>query len=115
MLQSNIKSNTDFPPKHHSRDEGVYLNDLAEGSVVEIETQHRNYRLVKDADMHVHISGHPTFCPEPVEVQVEGSIGGGSALLPEPGYIGRGMCLVFKHPRFDWVTTSRILEIHQLS
>jgi hypothetical protein len=83
---------------------------------VDIETQHHHYRLVKRADTHVRISGHPTLCPEPIEVEVEGSLAGGPPLVPNPGFIGRGMYLVFKHPLFEQViTTSKIREIHKLS
>ncbi len=70
--------------------------------------------LIKRADAHVRISGHPTFCPEPVEVELEGSFGSVPPLNPHPGFIGRGMYLVFKHPVFGEVTTSRIVEIHKL-
>jgi len=58
------------------RDDGFYLNDLAAGAVVEVETQHHRYTLVKGPGAHVRISGHPTYCPEPVDVQIEGSVGG---------------------------------------
>ena len=96
-------------------EEGFYLKDLAEGAVVEFETQHHHYRIVKRADAQVRISGHPTFCPEPVEVQIEGSVGSRPMLTPNPGFIGRGMYLIFKHPTYDRITTSRIREIHKLS
>jgi len=105
-----------FPPQKRGSEEGVYVKDLVEGAVVDIETQHRHYRLIKRADRHMRISGHPTFCPEPVEVEVEGSMAGEFALVPNPGFIGRGMFLVFKHPHFDQlITTSRIREIHRMS
>jgi hypothetical protein len=58
--------------------------------------------------------GHPMFCPEPVDVQIEGSVGGRPMQGPKLGFIGRGMYLIFKHPVYDSVTTSRIREIHQL-
>jgi hypothetical protein len=97
------------------RDDGFYLNDLAAGAVVEVETQHHRYTLVKGPGAHVRISGHPTYCPEPVDVQIEGSVGGRPMQGPKLGFIGRGMYLVFKHPVYDSVTTSRIREIHKLS
>jgi len=96
-------------------EEGVYLKDLAEGSVIELETQHHHYTLEKRSGSQVRISGHPMFCPEPVAVQIEGSVDGRPALAPKPGYIGRGMYLIFKHPIYDSVTTSRIREIHSKS
>ena len=103
-----------LPAKGPGSQEGFYLNDLARGAIVEIDTQHHHYRLVKRADTHVRISGHPKFCPEPVEVEIEGSFGGRPPLMPNPGFIGRGMYMVFKHPLFDRITTSRIREIRKL-
>jgi hypothetical protein len=114
MLQPNPHHAGNFTIAQPGSEEGLYLNDLADGTVVEIDTQHSHYRLVKAADSHVSISGHPKFCPEPVEVEIEGSVGGGSSLMPSPGFIGRGMYLMFKHPQFNLVTTSRIREIHLL-
>jgi hypothetical protein len=102
----------DLPAEQPGSEEGLYVTDLADGDVVDIETQHRHYTLVKRADAHMDISGHPTFCPQPVNVEVEGSVEGRSALLPNPGFIGLGMYLLFKHPHFNLVTTSRIREIH---
>jgi hypothetical protein len=114
MLHPNLNQDLGFPADQNGNSEGFYLDDLASGAVVEIETQHHHYRIVKRADTHVRISGHPTFCPEPVEVEIEGSFGNRPPLMPNPGFIGRGMYLVFKHPLFDEVTTSRIREIHKL-
>jgi hypothetical protein len=116
MPQPNLNKATDFPARQLGSAQGIYLDDLDDGDVVDIETQHHRYRLVKRDDTHVRISGHPTFCPEPVEVKVEGSIAAGRQLAPHPGFIGPGMYLVFKHPHLEQViTTSRIREIHKLS
>jgi hypothetical protein len=93
--------------------DGISLDDLAEGSVVEIETQHHHYRLVKEANSQVRISGHPTFCPEPVEVKIEGSIENGQPLNANPRYIGRGMRLLLRHPQYDLIATSRIRDVHR--
>jgi len=113
MPQTNQKNSP--PDRQVQGKEGIYLNDLADGAVLDIETQHHHYRLVKRADIHVRISGHPTFCPEPIDVEIEGSIEKGPTLVPKPGFIGRGMHLIMKHPNFGWVTTSRIRDIHKLS
>lgn len=94
-------------------DDGFYLDDLAAGTVVELETKHHHYTLVKRAGSEVRISGHPTYCPEPVAVQIEGSVVERPMTAPKLGYIGRGMYLIFKHPVFDSVVTSRIREIHK--
>ena len=115
MLHPNASKDINLPAANSGSDEGSYLNDLACGDVVELATAHHNYRLVKRADTHVRISGHPTFCPDPIEVEIEGSLGNGRPAKPKPGFIGRGMHLTFKHPNFDLVTTSQIREIHKLS
>jgi hypothetical protein len=95
-------------------EQGVRLDDLADGAVLQVETQRHQYSLVKQADTHVRVSGYPTLCPEPVEMEVEGSIGSGSLSVPNPGFIGRGMYLVLKHPVFDRITTSQIRGIRVL-
>lgn len=115
MIRPDRDQSVELSEEKPGRDEGFYLNDLVGGAEVDIETQHHRYRLVKRADTHVRISGHPKFCPEPIEVEIEGSFGNKPPLLPHPGFIGRGMYLVFKHPTFDEVTTSRIREIHKIS
>jgi len=109
-----LNQETHFPTGPVTTMEGFYLDDLASGTALEIETRNRNYRLFKRANAHVRISGHPTYCPEPVEVEVEGSFGSGLKSAPHPGFIGRGMYMMFKHPLFGWITTSQILEIHKL-
>lgn len=92
--------------------DGIFVNQLDKGAVLDIETRNRHYQLVKRDQDHVAISGHPTFCPQPVEVEIEGSVGRTQPMFSDPGYIGRGMRLVYKHPVFDIVTTSEILAIH---
>ena len=94
--------------------EGIFINDLAPGEVVELATKHHHYRLVKEKDAHMRISGHPMFCPDPIDVEVEGSFAERWPSIPKPGFIGRGMHLMFKHPEFDLVTTSEIREVHKL-
>lgn len=91
---------------------GVYLDDLEAGDVLVVETRNTNYRLVNRGRGRALISGHPEFCPDPVLVTVEGSNWGGSLL--KASYIGRGMCLEFRHPVFQTVTTSPILHIRQI-
>ena len=113
---SKLGHQSDLPVIHFGSNEGIYMKDLPDGSVVDIETQHRHYRLVKKDNSHARISGHPEYCPEPVDVEIEGSIEKGPSLLPNPGFIGRGMYLVFKHPRYEQIiTTSRIREIHKVA
>ncbi len=90
---------------------GVYLSELAAGVQLEVETQHNLYHLVTAGEGKALISGHPTYCPVPVEVRIQGSSWGGSLL--KPSFIGRGMRLEFRHPAHNLVTTSTIREIRQ--
>ena len=91
---------------------GVYLDDLSEGSVLEIETQNRWYTIAMYRDGQAMISGHPQYCPNPVVVSIEGSTWGGSMLKLR--FIGRGMSLEFRHPIYQTITTSRIVDIRAL-
>jgi len=92
---------------------GVYLKDLPDGSRIEVTTENRDYHLTMAADGKVLISGHPTFCPQPILVNIQGSSWGGSML--KVAYIGRGMHLEFQHPEYRTVTTFRIVEIRSVS
>lgn len=92
---------------------GVYLEDLSPGDVIEVETRNHAYRLVNQGSGKAMISGHPQFCPQPVMVTVEGSNWGGSLL--KVSFIGRGMCLEFRHPHYQRITTSPIVEIRQVA
>jgi len=89
---------------------GVYLKDLPEESTLEVVTQNRWYTLVVRRDGLALISGHPEFCPEPVEVRISGSNWGGSML--KAAYLGRGMHLEYRHPSFRGpIVTSAIVDI----
>src|SRR5262245_60651375 len=59
---------------------GVYLDDLSEGAVLEVETQNHEYIIVTGCRGSTLISGHPQYCPTPVEVRIAGSTWGGSML-----------------------------------
>jgi hypothetical protein len=91
---------------------GVYLYDIPDGAELEVETKHHCYKIVKLAHTQARISGHPTYCPEPITVEIEGSASEGSAL--KPGFIGRGMHLMFQHPTYDTLTTSLIMDIRRI-
>jgi hypothetical protein len=89
---------------------GVHLRDLPESSTLEVETDNRAYTLVLASDGQAMISGHPTYCPEPVLVRIHGSNWGGSMLMT--AYLGRGMHLEFRHPKYQGtIVTSAIREI----
>ena len=88
---------------------GVHLDVLSEGEVLKVETQHHGYTIVLRGRGRDLISGHPKYCPDPVPVRIEGSTWGGSMLKVR--FIGRGMCLEFRHPVFRTILTSRIVDI----
>jgi hypothetical protein len=89
--------------------EGVDLGSLDEGSVIDIETKNRHYRLEYLGRSEGLISGHPRYCPSPVLVKLEGSTNHDTV---KSGFIGRGMHLWFR--RIDDqmpVTTSEVTDI----
>lgn len=89
---------------------GVHLEDLAQGTSLEIQTLHRWYTVVTCGDGRALISGHPKYCPRPLLVTIMGSTWGGSMLKMR--FIGRSMHLEFKHPEYRTaIITSRIVEI----
>jgi hypothetical protein len=91
---------------------GAFLDDLPAPTTLQIQTQHRWYTVVHRGQGEAWISGHPSFCPEPVLVRIEGSSWGGSMLKIR--FVGRGMHLEFRHPAYRTpIVTSRILEIRQ--
>ena len=91
-------------------DGGVMLSDLPKSAKLKVQTENRSYTIVNRGGGRVLISGHPEFCPVPVEVSIHGSTWGGSMI--RPGFIGRGMCLEFCHPTGSGrVITSPVVEV----
>jgi len=91
---------------------GVFLEDLPSDAVLEIQTQNHCYTAVLLGDGSVLISGHPRYCPQPVQVAIAGSTWGGSMLKQR--FVGRGMHLEFCHPEYRApIITSRIEEIRE--
>ncbi len=88
---------------------GVYLDKLSAGDKLEVQTENHLYELVMLAADKAMISGHPEYCPVPIEVGIHGSSWGGSML--KVGFIGRGMRLEFRHPFYKIVTTSPIRDV----
>jgi hypothetical protein len=88
---------------------GVFLDQLPAGAVLSVQTRNRVYTLVNRGNGQALISGHPTFCPEPVLVHIDGSNWGGSML--KTAFIGRGMHLEFRHPDYRTVMTSCIVDV----
>ena len=92
---------------------GVDLYDVPPCTVLEVQTKNHLYTIVHKAWAEALISGHPEFCPDPVEVQIHGSTWGGSMIRNH--YVGRGMHLEFGHPVHQVIITSRILDIREVA
>ena len=93
---------------------GVFLGGQAPDTVLHIQTQHHLYTAQLLGDNSALISGHPQYCPKPVQVVIAGSTWGGSMLKLR--YIGRGMHLEFHHPAYNApIITSPIQEIRELA
>jgi hypothetical protein len=88
---------------------GVYLDDLSDGTVLEVQTQNHGYTIITRRQGKELIWGHPRYCPHPMAVRIAGSTWGGSMLKVR--FIGRGMHLEFTHPTYRSITTSRIVDI----
>jgi hypothetical protein len=92
---------------------GVYLDELPEGSVLEVETSGHRYTIVNRTHGEVLISGHPRFCPHPTAVIIGGSALGGC--MVKAGFIGLGMRLTFQLPTHRTIMTSPIMQIRTTS
>jgi len=88
----------------------VFLNELPPWTILQIQTLHHCYTAVLLGGSEALLSGHPEFCPEPVQVAISGSTWGGSMLKLQ--FVGRGMHLEFRHPDYEGpIITSRIADI----
>jgi hypothetical protein len=91
---------------------GVFLEGLPPDTVLQIRTQHHSYTALLLGEGMALISGHPEYCPQPVQVTIAGSTWGGSML--KVNFIGRGMHLEFHHPAYTApIVTSPIEEIRE--
>jgi len=91
---------------------GVFLEGLPPDTVLHIRTQNHFYTALFLGEGTALISGHPQYCPEPVQVTIAGSTWGGSMLKLR--FIGRGMHLEFHHPAYSTpIITSAIQEIRE--
>jgi hypothetical protein len=82
---------------------------LASGSVIDVETKSRRYRIECLGGNVVTISGHPEYCPVPVPARLHGSVDREGAL--EFGVISRGMRLRFLLDERQPVTTTRVVRL----
>lgn len=91
---------------------GVFLPDLPPATVLEIQTQYHCYQVVVLGNNSALISGHPQYCPEPIQVAIAGSTWGGSMIKSR--FVGRGMHMEFRHPEYSTpIVTSRVQEIRE--
>jgi hypothetical protein len=94
------------------RPEGFAVDEMPVGAVLEVETGHSTYRVENRGEGKVLISGHPTYCPEPVVVDLHGSVGGGALL--KIWFIEPGSKMEFQHPTFGVVRTSRVRSVREI-
>ena len=87
---------------------GVFLGDLPPSTVLHIQTMHHCYTAVLLGGSEALLSGHPEFCPQPVQVAIAGSTWGGSMLKLQ--YVGRGMHLEFRHPQYPLPSSPRAIQ-----
>lgn len=100
------------PAAPEVRPEGVAVDELPVGAVLEVATGHSTYLVENRGEGKVLISGHPTYCPEPVLVDLHGSVGGVSLL--KIWFIEPGSKMEFQHPTFGVVRTSRVRSVREL-
>ena len=86
------------------------LGSLRPGSLLDVETLNRHYRLQCMGGNQIQVSGHPKYCPEPSPARLHGSLTREGSL--EIGLIGRGMRMVFFLSGNRSVTTSKVLHVH---
>ncbi len=82
---------------------------LPPGSLIDVETKSRHYKIECLGGNAVRISGHPDYCPEPMPAQLKGSVDGEGTF--ERGFLGRGMRMMFVVGEHRPVTTSRVLSL----
>src|SRR5580704_1066303 len=88
----------------------VECKSLERGSLMDVETKSRHYQIECLGGNSIRISGHPEYCPQPVQAQLQGSVD--QEGIFEVGLIGRGRRMMFLLDQFRPVTTSRVLSVH---
>ena len=89
--------------------EFVDCTSLAAGSVIDVETKSRHYRIECLGGSAISISGHPEYCPEPVVARLHGSLDKEGVL--EFGLISRGHRLRFLLKERQPITTTRVVRL----
>ena len=83
---------------------------LEPGSLVDLETRSRHYRIECLGGDSVRISGHPRYCPRPMLAHLEGSLNRDGLL--DIGVIECGRRLLFVLEDRLPLTTSKIQHFH---
>ena len=90
--------------------EFVDCMELPPGSLVEVETKNRIYRVECLGGSAIRISGHPEHCPTPVPGQLKGSANEGEP-LEAGGVIGRGRRLEFFLENRGILLTTKVISV----
>ena len=83
--------------------------NLVPGSLIDVETKSRHYRIECLGGNSIRVSGHPEFCPNPVMASLQGSLDRDGTL--EIGYIACGMRMIILLDDTHPITTSRVLHV----
>ena len=105
---ASFHSALDAPMSPADVENGLELDTLPIGAVAEVETKHHTYRVEYRGQGKALVSGHPDYCPRPVLVDLCGSTLGGELKFQ---VIQPGMRMLFFHPVFGAVSTSRVLQV----
>jgi hypothetical protein len=82
---------------------------LVPGSLIDIETKSRHYRIEYLGGNSIRVLGHPEFCPRPVIASLKGSLDLDGTL--EIGSIVCGRRFMFLVDDTHAITTSRVLRV----
>ena len=88
---------------------GVFLEDTLTGTTVEVKTGNHSYLIQRAGDTTAFISGHPEYCPDPIQVALHGSRWLDSEM--RKCYLAPGMRLQFMTQAGVSVLTSPITEV----
>ena len=89
--------------------EMVNCKNLMPGSTIDVETNSRHYRIECLGGNSIRVSGHPDYCPDPVNASLQGSVDQDGYL--ETGSIACGMRMIFLLDDVHPITTSQVLRV----
>jgi hypothetical protein len=83
--------------------------NLMPGSLIDVETKSRHYRIEYLGGNSIRVSGHPEFCPDPVMASLQGSLDRDGTL--ETDFIACGMRMIFILDDTQPITTSPVVHV----